>query len=49
MKTYCIVCKKPTQNANPGTVKNKGRLMMKSICPVCKIDLFQKDLVSLIV
>ena len=35
MKTYCIVCKKRTNNTNPETVKIKGRLMMKSICPVC--------------
>ena len=35
MKTYCLFCKKPTDNTNPKTVKNKGRLMMKSICPVC--------------
>ena len=35
MKTYCIVCKKLTDNNNSRLVKNKGRLMMKSICPVC--------------
>ena len=35
MKTYCLVCKKPTDNTNSKTVKNKGRLMMKSICSVC--------------
>ena len=35
MKTYFIVCKKLTNNTNPETVKIKGRLMMKSICPVC--------------
>ena len=35
MKTYCLVCKKPTDNTNLKTVKNKGRLMMKSICLVC--------------
>ena len=34
MKTYCLVCKKYTDNKNPETVKYKGRLMMKSICPV---------------
>ena len=32
-KTYCLVCKKLTDNTNTKTVKNKGRLMMKSICP----------------
>ena len=35
MKTYCLVCKKFTDNNNSQTVKNKGRLMMKSIFPVC--------------
>ena len=35
MKTCCLVCKKLTDNTNFKTVKNKGRLMMKSICPVC--------------
>ena len=35
MKTYCLVCKKRTDNTNLKTVKNKRRLMMKSICPVC--------------
>ena len=52
MKTYCLVCKKLTDNTNSKTVKNKGRLMMKSICPVCgnkNLNLFHKDLVYLIV
>ena len=35
MKTYCLVCKKLTDNTNSKTVKNKGRLIMKSICPMC--------------
>ena len=35
MKTYCLVCKKLTDNNNSQTVKSKGRLMVKSICPVC--------------
>ena len=34
MKTFCLVCKKLTGNTNLKTVKYKGRLMMKSICPV---------------
>ena len=34
-RTYCLVCKKPTDNNNSRTVKNKGRLMLKSICPIC--------------
>ena len=36
MKTYCLVCKKLTDNNNSQTVKNKGRLMMKSIFSVCE-------------
>ena len=35
MKTYCLVCKKLTDNTNLKNVKNKGRLMMNSICLVC--------------
>ena len=35
MKTHCLVCKKLTGNTNSKAVKNKGRLMLKSICPVC--------------
>ena len=31
MKTYYLVCKKLTDNTNLKTVKNKERLMMKSI------------------
>ena len=32
MKTYCLICKKLTDNTNLKTVKNKGILIMKSIC-----------------
>ena len=35
MNTYCLVCKKRTDNTNLKNVKNKGRVMMKSICLVC--------------
>ena len=35
MKTYCLVCKKLTGNANLKNAKNKGRLMIKSNCAVC--------------
>ena len=35
MRTYCLVCKKATDNANSRTVKVKGRLMTKSICTIC--------------
>ena len=34
MKTYCLDCKKLTGNTNLKTVKNKGRMIMKSICLV---------------
>ena len=34
-KTYCLVCKKLTGNNNSKTVKSKGSLMKKSICPIC--------------
>ena len=37
MKTYCIVRKKDTENNTPKLSKTKnGRLMLKSICSVCK-------------
>ena len=35
MKTYRLVCKKLTDNTNLKNVKNKERLMMKSICLLC--------------
>ena len=35
MKAYCLVCKKLTDNSNLKNVKNKERLMMKSISLVC--------------
>ena len=35
LKNYCLVYKKLTDNTNTKTVKNKGRLMMKSNCSVC--------------
>ena len=35
MKTYCLVCKKLTGNTSLKNLKNKGRLIMKSICLVC--------------
>ena len=50
MKTYCLVCKKYTDNKNAEAVKFRGKLMMKSICLVCgNLDLFPKDLDYLIV
>ena len=36
MKTYCIVCKKDTENKNPKVFKTKnGRTILKSTCSVC--------------
>ena len=36
MKTYCIACKKDTENKNPKVFKTKNeRLILKSICSVC--------------
>ena len=36
MKTYCIVCKKDTENKNPKVFKTKnGRLILKSTCSEC--------------
>ena len=37
MKTYCLTCKKDTDNIDPKTFRTKGnRLLMQSICSVCK-------------
>ena len=36
MKTYCVVCKKDTENKNPKVFKTKNeRLILKSVCSVC--------------
>ena len=36
MKTYCIVCKKDTENKTPKVFKTKNeRLILKSVCSVC--------------
>ena len=36
MKTYCLVCKKNTDNANSKMMKTKnGRLQLKSQCLIC--------------
>ena len=36
LKTYCIVCKKDTENKNPNLFKTKnGRLILKSTCSEC--------------
>ena len=37
MKTYCLKCKKDTDNIDPKMFKTKNnRLLMQSICSVCK-------------
>ena len=36
MKTYCIACKKGTENKNPNVFKTKnGKLILKSTCSEC--------------
>ena len=35
-ETYCLVCKKYTENTNPKTVRNRqNRLMIQSNCAIC--------------
>ena len=37
MKTYCLKCKKDTENIDPKIFKTKNnRLIMQSKCSVCK-------------
>ena len=38
MKTYCMKCRKDTNNFDPKMIKTKnGRLLMQSKCTVCGI------------
>ena len=38
MNTYCIKCRKDTENIDPKIVRTKSnRLVMQSKCSVCKI------------
>ena len=38
MKTYCVKCKKGTENIDPKMVRTKNnRLVMQSKCSVCQI------------
>ena len=38
MKTYCIKCRKDTENIDPRNFRTKNnRLIMQSNCPVCGI------------
>ena len=35
-ETYCLVCKKCTENTNPKIVRNRqNRLMIQSNCAIC--------------
>ena len=37
MHTYCVSCRKNTENKNAKVFKTKnGRLMLKSVCSVCR-------------
>ena len=36
MKTYCLFCKKYTNNSSLRVVKDKKRLMLKSNCSMCR-------------
>ena len=38
MKTYCIKCRRDTENIDPKMVRTKNNmLIMQSKCPVCRI------------
>ena len=38
MNTYCVKCKKDTENIDPKMVRTKNnRLIIQSKCPVCRI------------
>ena len=38
MSTYCVKCRKDTENSNPTMFRTKNnRLIMQSKCPVCGI------------
>ena len=37
MNTYCVKCRKDTENLNSKIFKTKNRLIMQSKCPVCGI------------
>ena len=39
MKTYCVKCRKDTENLNSKIFKTKNnKLIMQSKCPVCGIE-----------
>ena len=38
MKTYCVKCRKDTENIDPKMVRIKNnRLIMQAKCPLCRI------------
>ena len=38
MNTYCVKCRKDSENIDPKMVRTKNnRLVMQSKCPVCRI------------
>ena len=38
MKTYCVKCRRNTENIDPKMIRTKNnRLIMQSKCPVCGI------------
>ena len=38
MKTYCVKCRRDTENIDPKMVRTKNyRLVMKSKCSICRI------------
>ena len=46
MKTYCVKCRKDTENIDPKMVRTKNnRLIMQSKCPACglKKSIFVKE------
>ena len=46
MKTYCVKCRKDTENIDPKMFRTKNnRLIMQSKCPVCEIkkSIFVKE------
>ena len=43
MKTYCVKCRKNTENLNSKIFKTKnGRLIMQSKCPDCGIKICER-------
>ena len=44
MKSYCVKCKKETENIDPKMVRtNNNRLVMQSKCSICGTKKFVKE------